>query len=82
MSHSFYRGKLVTSKEIKGPFTEASDTLKKSFDILLAAIGENTSAHCLTVVHEGHPRNIFITIGGLVIAMREDGLFEIVEGAA
>ena len=87
MSMSYYRGKLVTSPELKGPFTEAYDELKgMPFDVLIQEAKTNSEAkvHVLEKTNPNDVPSIFINIGnlGLTIQIKEDGSFEILEGAA
>lgn len=83
MSNSLYRGKVSTSSEIKGPFTEAADTIKGvPFDALVKAAMETNETDY--VVHKGSfaDRVLHIHIGGILLTIGEDGSFEITEGAA
>ena len=85
MSTSFYRGKLVTSKELKGPFTEAFDEMKgRPFDILRQVAMENKAAelHVHDRSTSDRPASVFICFGGVTIEITEDGGFEFLEGAA
>ena len=82
MSSSFYRGKLVTNSELKGPFTEACNEFKGTpFNILVQEAEKNT-AEISIVRREGRPSSVFIHIGGLGLAIEitEDGGFELFEG--
>jgi hypothetical protein len=90
MSSSLYRGKLSTSPEIRGPFTEAADRLEgKAFKLLTNAvvkdadiIGE-TYCRVQVVRTKFKPHSVIIsTISGISIEITEDGRFEIFEGGA
>jgi hypothetical protein len=90
MSNSFYRGKLHTNSDVKGPFTEAEDKLEgKVFKLLADAItggadiiGE-TYLRAQVVRTELKPHSIIFSTGaGVSVEITEDGGFEIFEGAA
>lgn len=90
MSSSIYRGKMSTSAEIKGPFTEAEDKLEgKAFNILADAITDGadilgeTYCRVMVVRTDLKPHSIMVcTAAGVVIEITEDGGFEILEAAA
>jgi hypothetical protein len=85
MSSSIYRGKLITSSEIKGPFTEAADNIKGvPFNTLVKAAMATGQWALDYTVHEGNfaDRVLHIHIGGILLTIGEDGSFEISEGAA
>ena len=89
MSSSIYRGKLHTSAEIKGPFTEAEDTLKgKAFKILADAVFEGadiigeTYCRIKVVKTDLKPHSVMFSVSGVCVEITEDGKFEILEGAA
>jgi hypothetical protein len=90
MSTSFYRGKLVTDEELKGPFTEADDDLSYGFNILKeqAELGPTARIHineqAVSSVHgvdgERTKSVMFITATGVIVELKADGGFEIWEG--
>lgn len=90
MSSSLYRGKLSTSPEIKGPFTEAEDKLEgKAFKALANALIRDADiigeTYCRAQVFNTlvKPHSIvFSTTSGISIEITEDGGVEIFEGAA
>jgi len=90
MSTSFYRGKVITDAQLKGPFTEADDDLSYAFNILkkqakldpTARIHINESA--VSSVHgvdgERTESVLLITGTGVIVELKADGGFEIWEG--
>ena len=90
MSTSFYRGKVITDAQLKGPFTEADDDLSYAFNILkeqaklgptaTISIHENTVSSIHGVDGERTTSVLFITQTGVIVELKADGGFEIWEG--
>lgn len=82
MSCSFYRGKVRTDAEIKGPFTEAHDEITTGFQFLKEQADYEGKAD--VVVHERSDgrTDILFLVGEVWLCVSDDGLVEIGEGAA
>lgn len=81
MSTSYYRGKLYTNSKIKGPFTEAEDTLKgKAFKILSDAVVEGAEVNCEVIRTGLKPHSVMFSVSGVIVEITEDGKFELLEG--
>jgi hypothetical protein len=80
MSYSYYRGKVYTNGEIKGPFTEAKDDFGEAFDLLSeAAALEGPDLKLEALSWNGV---ITISFGDLWLAIDREGMVEVGEGAA
>lgn len=83
MSHSYYRGKLHTNAEIKGPFTEASDDFSVAFDLLQEQLDWiHVGVRYEPVEASMVQGQLFIKVGELLLTLKRDGSFEVSEGAA
>lgn len=84
MSYSFYRGKLYTNEEIKGPYTEAGDNFQKDgFSQIAAEIPPEGLDNIMGMVVKCTSGGVIVfKVNGVVITISEDGTFEISEGAA
>lgn len=83
MSHCHYRGKLSTSAEIKGVFTEAKDNFAEAFDILAKGITLDTP-----VVIYARPlqpatvEELMFKVGDYWLIINREGVIEVGSGAA
>ena len=90
MSSSVYRGKLITSKKIREPFTEAEDKLEgPAFGLLADAVEGDADiigeTYCRVEVVRTNlkPHSVIVYTGsGVCIEITENGRFEIFEGGA
>lgn len=83
MAHSHYRGKLSTSKEIKGVFTEAKDDFSEGFDILASQLVPKVEVKVFArPLHPAKIDEILFTVGDIWVVFNRDGLVEIGEGGA
>ena len=86
MSTSFYRGKLVTSSELKGAFTEAYDEIKgRPFDILKNSVSEVAKGNAKLACRYSPGSvslqpSVTVWLGPVMLQLKEDGSFEIWEG--
>lgn len=75
MSDSYYRGKVVTNRKLKGPFTEASDTFLGAFNALKKEQGSN-----ITSIFVGD--KLMFIIGSVWFTLTREGLVEVGQSAA
>ncbi len=79
MSCSIYRGKLYTTAEIKGPFTEAKDDFGTAYELLRDYFLQRKTKLVDAAAFDDH---IILSLGDLFLVIGKDGFIEVGEGAA
>ena len=77
MTYSYYRGRVYTNKEIKGPYVAAKDDFTEAYDQLQRNVGRG-AANSLHTINLGD--SLLITVNGFWLSISRDGMIEIGEG--
>lgn len=83
MSSSLYRGKLYTNDDVKGPFTEAKDSLDDGPFRILAQVanGGGDAAVYVNEMGDGTTTVMFV-LDDIWLTIDSEGIVEIGEGGA
>jgi hypothetical protein len=76
MSNSIYRGKMITNKTIKEPFTEADDEPRRAVQMLAQKIDDREKPLVFAFSHEGKPLTVLFHYDDFWMEICEDGTLE------